>query len=81
MKSKQFKARLMEDFTRAIESEDEATLLEMMSLFGKAYLSACASLGENPMECLTAFIAKNAEPAAASVVETPAALECEAVAA
>ena len=81
VKSRQFKARLMADFTKAMDTDDESTLLEMMSLFGKAYLSACQSLDENALECLAAFIAADATPAAATVVETPAAIECEAVAA
>ena len=39
VKSAQFKARLRTDFARAIETEDDESLMAMVSLFGKAYAS------------------------------------------
>jgi len=81
VKSRQFRARLMADFKQAIETTDETTLSEMLSLFGKAYYSACEALGDDPLDFIAEIAARNAAPAEATVVETPVAEIGDAVAA
>lgn len=84
VKSKQFRARLMADFKRAIETDDETSLTAMLELFGKAYYSACEALGDDPLDFLATIAASVATPATGTVVETPAetpAIGCDAVAA
>lgn len=78
VKSRQFKARLNADFANAMETGDEESLLAMLELFGKAYIAACQSLGENAVEMLQAFTAQDATEVAATVIETleTPALEC-----
>lgn len=80
VKSRQFRARLMADFTNAIETSDENTLTVMLELFGKAYYSACEALGDDPLDFIASIAASQAAPAEGTVVETPAAIG-EAVAA
>lgn len=81
VKSRQFRARLMADFTKAIETKDEESLTAMLSLFGKAYVSACNALGDDPLDFIAELAARDAAPATGTVVETPAAAIGEAVAA
>lgn len=80
VKSKQFRGRLMADFQNAIETCDETTLTTMLEVFGKAYYSACAALGDDPLDFIAEIAAKYATPADATTVETHS-IECEAVAA
>ncbi len=78
--SKQFRGRLMADFAKAIETGNETSLMAMIELFGKAYYSACESLGEDPLDFIAELAGKYAKPVDAAVVAPPA-IEAEAVAA
>jgi hypothetical protein len=72
VKSAQFKARLRADFARAIETEDDQSLMAMVSLFGKAYAAACEATGCDPLDFLAELASAAATPAAGRTVDAPA---------
>ena len=70
--SGQFKARIKADLQRAMDSDGEEIIDDMKDFFGKAFLTACNILGEDPLDWLADILADKAKPAAGQTVETPA---------
>lgn len=70
--SKQFKARIKSDFQRAMDSAGDETIDDMKDYFGKAFVTACQILGEDPLDFLAELAGNAAKPAAGHAVEAPA---------
>lgn len=67
--SKQFKARIKSDMTRAMDTRDETAMDAMKAYFGTMFELCCRALGEHAVDAMEAYVGNTAKAAAGKVIE------------